>query len=138
MAKSTTWVILTDGNYIKIMFSNTPGGELKTLRDGDFEHTSVIAYQMVTRKRALTLQSSGKDTLKEEQGFFLQLLAEFLVKQQESNAFQKLILVAPGDIVDIVKERLPKSANDRIVATVKEDYLLLSQDKIQERLTGKF
>ncbi len=138
MNDGITWVILTDGNFIKIMFNNSRGSELKTLRDGDFEHTSEIAYKMVTRKRALTMNNSGHDTRREEQGFFLQLLADFLVKQQEKNAFQHLILVAPGNIVDIVNEHLPKTAKDRIVAIIREDFLLLSQDKIQERLAGKY
>lgn len=138
MNDGITWVILTDGNFIKIMFNKARGSELKTLRDDDFEHTSEIAYKMVTRKRALTMKNPGHDTRQEEQSFFLQLLVDFLAKQLENNAFQNLILVAPGNIVDIVNERLPKTAKDKIVATVREDYLLLSQDKIQERLAGKY
>ena len=138
MNEGITWVMLTDGNFIKIMFNKVRGSELKTLRDGDFEHTSEIAYKMVTRKRALTMRNSGHDTLEEEQGFFLQMLADFLAKQQKLNAFQNLILVAPGNIVDIVNKRLPETTKDKIVATVREDFLLLSQDKIQEKLAGKY
>lgn len=138
MTDGTSWVILTDGNFIKIMFNNSRGSELKTLRDGDFEHTSEIAYKMVTRKRALTMKQTGHDTSREEQSFFLQLLADFLAKQQENNAFQNLILVAPGNIVDIVIEHLPKTTKDKIITSIREDFLSLPQDKIQERLAGKF
>ena len=138
MSDGITWVVLTDGDYIKIMFNTARGKELKTLRDGDFEHTSKIAYQMVTRKRALTMSPDGQDQAWQEQTFFLKLLADFLLKQQDQNAFQNLLLVAPGNIIDLVMEQLTGPVKDRISATVREDYLLLSQDKLQERLAGKY
>jgi len=136
MKDGITWVVLTDGNYIKIMFNKTRGADLKTLRDGDFEHTSEIAYKMVTRKRALTLSQSV--TLQDEQSFFLKLLADFLTKQQEANAYQYLTLVAPGEITDIVKGFLPETVNKSIMSTIKADYLQLSQDKIQGNLSGNY
>lgn len=138
MNDGITWVILTDGDYIKIMFNTARGGELKTLRDGDFEHTSKIAYQMVTRKRALTMNPDGQDQSRQERTFFLKLLADFLLEQQVQNAYQNLLLVAPGNIIDLVKAQLSDPVQDRIRATVREDYLLLSQDKLQERLAGKY
>lgn len=137
MSDGITWVILTDGNYIKIMFNTVKGGELKTLRDDDFEHTSVIAYKMVTRKRALTLNQAAQDNREQELGFFLQLLADFLLKQHQSNAFQNLVLVAPGDIVDRVRNYLPEPVKSQITSTIREDYLALTQDKLQEKLAGK-
>ncbi len=136
MKDGITWVILTDGNYIKIMFNKVRGDNLKTLREGDFEHTSEIAYKMVTRKRALTLNKLA--TLQDEQSFFLKLLADFLNKQQEINAFQYLTLVAPGDITDIIKGFLPETVNKMIISSVKADYLQLSQDKIQTNLSGNY
>jgi hypothetical protein len=133
MSETTTWVILTDGNYIKIMFNNVRGGDLKTLRDDDFEHTSVIAYKMVTRKRALTQNTADTET-----GYFLNLLADFLVKQQEKNAYARLVLVGPGNIVDTLMQNLPKQVKDCVSATLSEDCLLYSQDKLQQKLAGKF
>ena len=133
MSDTTTWVVLTDGNYIKIMFNNVRGGDLKTLRDGDFEHTSVIAYKMVTRQRALTQNNAETET-----GYFLNLLADFLVSQLETGAYARLVLVGPGNIVDTLLEKLPKQVTDRITATVKEDCLLYSQDTLQQKLAGKY
>jgi len=136
MKDGITWVVLTDGNYIKIMFNKSRGADLKTLREGNFEHTSEIAYKMVTRKRTLTLNKSV--TLQDEQSFFLKLLADFLTQQQEANAFQYLTLVAPGEITDTVKGYLSESVKTTLTATVKQDYLPLTQDKIQVNLSGKY
>jgi hypothetical protein len=138
MNDGITWVILTDGSYIKIMFNTASGAELKTLRDGDFEHTSKIAYQMVTRKRALTMDPAGQGSVREEQVFFLKLLSEFLVAQLANNAWQKLVLVAPAEIIKMLLEQLPGPVTDRITAAVSEDMLALTQDKLQEKLIGKF
>jgi len=138
MNDGITWVILTDGSYIKIMFNTASGAELKTLRDGDFEHTSKIAYQMVTRKRALTIDHAGQDTIHEEQIFFLKLLSDFLVAQLENNAWQKLVLVAPGEIIELLVKQLPGAVTDRITAVVNDDMLTLTQDKLQEKLAGIF
>ncbi len=133
MSDTTTWVVLTDGNYIKIMFNNARGGDLKTLRDDDFEHTSVIAYKMVTRQRALTQDSAETET-----GYFLKLLADFLVNQLEIAAYVRLVLVGPANIVDTLQQKLPKQVTDRITATVNEDCLLYSQDTLQQKLAGKY
>lgn len=137
MNDGITWVVLTDGNYIKIMFNTARRGELKTLRDADFENTSEIAYKMVTRKRALTLNHQGKMDHEEEIGFFLKLIADFLQQQEQNNAFQNLLFIAPGDLTDRLSRYLPESINRRIIATVKDDYLPLTQDKLQEKLAGK-
>lgn len=133
MSDTTTWVVLTDGNYIKIMFNNARGGDLKTLRDDDFEHTSIIAYKMVTRQRALTQNSAETET-----GYFLKLLADFLVNQLEIAAYVRLVLVGPANIVDTLQQKLPKQVTDRITATVNEDCLLYSQDTLQQKLAGKY
>jgi protein required for attachment to host cells len=133
MSDTTTWVVLTDGNYIKIMFNNARGGDLKTLRDDDFEHTSIIAYKMVTRQRALTQNSAETET-----GYFLKLLADFLVNQLEIAAYVSLVLVGPANIVDTLQQKLPKQVTDRITATVNEDCLLYSQDTLQQKLAGKY
>lgn len=133
MSDTTTWVVLTDGNYIKIMFNNARGGDLKTLRDDDFEHTSIIAYKMVTRQRALT-----QDSAETEAGYFLKLLADFLVNQLETAAYASLVLVGPANIVDTLQQKLPKQVTDRITATVNEDCLLYSQDTLQQKLAGKY
>lgn len=136
MNDGTMWVILTDGNYIKIMFTTERGGELKTLRDGDFENTSVIAYKMVTRKRALTLEAGNNAGREQELEFFLKLVADFLEKQQQANAYQHLVFVAPGDLTGRLAKFLPAEVTGKIVKMIQDDYLPFTQDKLQQKLTG--
>lgn len=136
MNEGITWVVLTDGNYIKIMFNTSRGGELKTLREADFENTSIIAYRMVTRKRALTLNGTN-NSREQEINYFLQLVAEFLQEQQKNNAFQNLVFVAPGDLTARLSSHLPEPVASRISTMVQDDYLPLTQDKLQEKLSGK-
>lgn len=130
------WVVLTDGNYIKIMFTTERGGELKTLRDGDFEQTSVIAYKMVTRKRALTLDAGNQAGREQELEFFLKLVAEFLQSKQEANAWQHLVFVAPGDLTDRLAKFLPAEVSGKVVKMIQDDYLPFTQDKLQQKLAS--
>jgi protein required for attachment to host cells len=129
-SNNTIWVILTDGNFIKVMFNSAGMTGLRTLRDDDFEQTSEIAYKLVIGKRIRQLSTP----LQQEEQYFLQLLTDFLLKQYAKSAFNALVFIAPNPLLDKIKQHLPAEITARIKASIAGDYLNLSMDKLEEQL----
>ncbi|MGY8815313.1 MAG: baeRF12 domain-containing protein [Gammaproteobacteria bacterium] len=138
MSKKVTWVVFTDGYYIRIMFNDGLDTSLKVYRDGDFEKSSDITYKLITRYR---VQQTSNNILPGESSkldsnpdYLFGLLGEFLLEQASINTFNDLIVVSPEPILDKLNDYLPELVIKRIIASIPGDYLMLSQDKLEETL----
>jgi hypothetical protein len=125
MNEKITWIVITDGYFIKIMLKSNQHNSLKTLRDNDFEHTSNITYNLVTNKRNIK-------AVNDEEPYFVKLLATFLLERFENKAFNDLVLVAPDNVLEIMRCGMPNSITRQIKVMITGDYLYTTQDKIEE------
>jgi hypothetical protein len=125
MSDKTTWAILGDGVYIRIMVNTGHGNRLVPLRADDFEHTSKLTYQMITDKPRK--EGSGEWD-------YYQLLSGFLTGQHEEQAFDRLVLVAPEPVLKSIREALPKEVSGVVIGELGEDLLAKSVDVIEKKL----
>jgi hypothetical protein len=138
MSKKVTWAVFTDGYYIRIMFNDGLDTSLKVYRDADFEKSSEITYKLITRYRVQDSSNNivpgDSSNLDSNPDYLFDLLGKFLLEQANINAFDDLIVVSPKPILDKLNDYLPDLVNKRIIANIPGDYLMLSQDKLEEAL----
>ena len=130
MSERTTWVVLTDGYFIKIMYFNGEQIHLATYRDGDFEHSSDITYKLITRYRQA---SKDKDTPNP----LYNLLTDFLTAHLKQGDFSELIFIAPEKELETLYEKLPEVLKNHTNTRISGDYLALSQDQLETLLKNK-
>ena len=133
------WILLTDGYYIKIIF--VPEGEdsLRTYRDADFDNSSDLTYNLITRYKnsndGVTIQANNIDY--ESPAYVLKLLSGFLEEKRQDGAFNSLIIVAPDNVQELLDQYLASDTLNLIAHKVSGDHLNLSLDKLQDVLAGK-
>ncbi len=131
-----TWILLTDGYYIKLLFKSDDDAELHTYREEDFEKSSDITYELITRYKnnriaeEKRLSSSSADI----PAYTFSKVANFLEEKHKSNIFKSLVIVAPQDILEVVEQSFSGSLLNVITNKISGDYLKLSQDKLQNLL----
>jgi protein required for attachment to host cells len=124
MNNNITWIIITDGYFIKIMVNKGPGMGISPLRDNDFEQTSVITYKLVTNKR-------NDRSNRQEQEYFIEQLSGFLAENLQSQSYSQLVFIAPEEVLAKLEKNLPELVTKNIKATLKEEYLSVTQDKLE-------
>ncbi len=132
MSEKITWVVLTDGYFIKVMYFTGDEIHLSTYREGDFEHSSDITYKLITRYR----QTSGNaqdGSVNPLYGLLTDLLTEHLKKGD----FSELILLAPEQELKKLKETLPDVLTNHIGTSITGDYLAQPQDQLETLLRDK-
>ena len=127
MEKTTTWIVVTDGNYLKILVDEPGGTGLKHLRTDDFAQTSDLTYKLITSKRDVP----AEDGLE----YHCRLLGNLLSDQAGQAAYHRLLLVAPDGVLEQMKRLLPAEVRARITDTLTGDHLHTPLDILEERLS---
>ena len=129
----TTWAVLSDGKYIKILYNTSEHAALLILNADKHEAFAELCYKVVNNKdkgdTSVPKQSSEQD--------YIQLQADFLAEQQQAGAFDRLVLVAPQTVLQRLRAALPESVNALIAAELAEDLLPQSNSDIEEQLASK-
>ncbi len=129
MSDTTTWAVLADGIYIRIMVNTGNGNRLVPLRTDDFEHTSKLTYAMVVSKRQVPTEAGST-----KKWDYYGLLADFLAQEYEKKAFDALVLAAPGKVLKALHKVLPTEVEDAVIGELKEDLLAKSVDVLEKVL----
>lgn len=132
MSKGITWVVLTDGYYIKIMFYSGDIIRLSTYRDDDFENSSELTYKLITRKRR---EQALSGEAADEEGLLYKLLGDFLGEKLEAQAYSALLLAAPAEELVKLDSSLPDAVTECIIYRVEGDFLALSQERLEAALS---
>ena len=130
MSNQTIWAVLSDGRYIRVMVNNGEDAKLNVLDADKNEELAALCYKMVNSKPEFSVSGS----VKAEEINFLQLQAEFLVKQYQQDLFDKLILAAPNDVIQSIRSALPSEMNQLVIGELAEDLTAKSNDIIQAKL----
>ena len=128
MNEKTTWVVLTDGYFIKIMHYSGEQIRLSTYREADFEKSSDITYQLITRYREQDVNNKDRSNL------LYTLLTDFLTEHLKNGDFSQLVFIAPEKELDKLNKTLPDVLTAHIGKNITGDYLALSQDQLEEVL----
>ena len=130
MSNITTWAVLSDGRYIKILINKGTGKELVVLLADNLEAYADLCYQVVSGK---PLNASG-DAGKSGKQSNIQLQADFLSEHREQKLFDQLVIAAPQDVLKALRDALPEQVEQLIVGELAEDLTVTSNDVIENRL----
>ena len=128
----TTWAVLSDGRYIKVMINNGEGNKLTVLDADKHEDLATLCYKMVNSKP----EFSPKGSVKAEKIDFVKLQADFLVEQYEKQLFERLVIAAPADVTKSLRDALPDNVDQLVVGELAEDITTKSCDIIEDKLAG--
>ncbi len=130
MSDVTTWAVLCDGRYIKVMVNKGEGKSLNVLDADKHEDLAALCYKMVNSKPEFSVSGSVKSTKIN----FIELQADFLSKQYEKGLYQRLVIAAPADVIKALRDALPKNINELVAGELPEDLTTKSCDIIEEKL----
>ncbi len=132
MSDATTWAVLCDGRYIKVMVNKGVGKSLNVLDADKHEDLAALCYKMVNSKP----EFSVKGSVKSESINFIQLQADFLAKQYEKGLFGRLVIAAPAEVIKSLRSALPENINQLVVGELPEDITTMSCDIIEDKLAN--
>lgn len=130
MSNVMTWAVLCDGRYLRVMINNGEDKKLSVLDADKNAELSELCYQMVNSKP----EFSVKGSVKAQQLDFIQLQADFLAKQHEQGLYDRIVLVAPTDVMKSLRNALPDNVNQLIANEIAEDLTAKSCDVIEAKL----
>ena len=104
MSNTTTWAVLCDGRYIRILINDGSGKALTVLKVNDLPAYADLCYQVVNGKPLSAVSVS----VKSEKLNYIQLLADFLAEHYQQKLFDLLVLVAPQDALTALRDALPE------------------------------
>ncbi len=131
MSDTTTWAVLTDGRYIRVLINKPPATSLTTLKADDSEALAQLAYHVVTGIK----HGASNGTASREKSN-MQLLADFLAEQQQQDMYQKLVVAAPSAQMNNVIAELNDDVKGSMLGQVEKDLLAFSIDDIEKELHG--
>ena len=130
MSDTTTWAVLGDGRYIRILVNKGPGKELAALNSDNLEAFADLSYELRTGKSPHASGDAGKS----DKRSYIQLQADFLSEQHEQKMFDLLVIAAPQDVLKSLRDALPEQVNQLIIGELAEDLLANSADVIENML----
>ncbi|MBL1141573.1 MAG: hypothetical protein HND53_06020 [Proteobacteria bacterium] len=130
MSDVTTWAVLCDGRYIKIMVNNGENKKLSVLDADKHEDLAALCYKMVNSKPEFSVSGSVKAGKID----FIQLQADFLTEQYEKRLFNRLIIAAPADVTKALCAALPENIRQLVAGELAEDITTKSCDVIEDKL----
>ena len=130
MSDTTTWAVLGDGRYIRILVNKGPGKELAALNSDNLEAFADLRYELSTGRSPHASGGAGKS----DKRSYIQLQADFLSGQHEQKMFDLLVIAAPKDVIKSLRDALPEQVNQLIIGELAEDLLANSADVIENML----
>lgn len=130
MSNVTTWAVLSDGRYIKILVDKGEGKTLVVLDADDLKAYADLCYYLVNAK---PLDPAG-NAVKPDRPTNIQLQADFMAEHHKLGMFDRLILVAPQEVLSGLKAALPEQLTGLIDGELAEDLTVTSNDVIQDRI----
>ncbi|MGB1799545.1 MAG: host attachment protein [Gammaproteobacteria bacterium] len=126
----TTWAVLSDGRYLKVMVNNGENKKLNVLDADKHEDLATLCYKMVNSKP----EFSPKGSVKAEKINFVQLQADFLAEQYNKELYERLVIAAPADVAKSLRAALPENIEQLVAGELAEDITTKSADIIEAKL----
>jgi len=131
MSNVTTWAVLSDGRYIKILINKGVSQSLVILNVDDLKAYSDLCYLMVNGK---PLNGTGEDAVSRKIDN-IKYQAEFLAEHHKLGLFDLLVLAAPKGILEGLRKALPEQVANLIVGELEGDLTVTSNDDIENQLS---
>ena len=129
MNNVTTWAVLSDGRYIKILINKGEGKSLTILNADDLPAYAELGYLMVNGK---PLNGTGDSAISKKIDN-IQCQVDFLVEHHKLGMFDLLAIAAPADVLTKFKSTLPEQLANLIVGEIAEDLTVDTNSEIENR-----
>lgn len=142
MATKTTWVVVADGS--RAHFYTTMGGALTAALDHDFAAPTRSSAQDVGSDRpGRAFDSAGQgrhamepptDWKANEKKQLARTIADELWRAADRKAFDRLVMVAPPEMLGDMRDALDKSVSQKVVAEIAKDLTHLTVHQLPQHL----
>ena len=132
MISVQTWVVLSDGRYIKILINKGEGKALTILNADDMPAYADLCYLMVNGK---PLNGVGDLAISSKINN-VQCQANFLTEHHKLGMFDYLAIAAPADVLTRLKNILPAELLKLVIGEIMEDLSVETNSEIENRFSG--
>ena len=129
MSDVTTWAVLTDGRYVRVLFNRGHGKSLLTLKADDSEALTKLCYELV-----MGIVPGSSEGVASKKKSNMQLVADFLTEQYEAKLFDRFVIAAPEKVIKALRDALPQQMTQLISGELAEDILPMTVTDIEEKL----
>jgi protein required for attachment to host cells len=146
LKKAVTWIVIADGNRAHVVRQVGVGKPLEAVPGEDFLNPEPQRTRdLGTDKPGRAFDSNGLgqrhgyeqiDWHRFEKQKFAKTIAEHLERAAETKAFDKLVLVAPPEILGELRANLGKHGMAKIAGTIGKDLTHVPIPGLAEHLDG--
>lgn len=146
MASERTWVLVADGSRARILEKEDGGRkQLKTIEGMTFAHDLPKTSDVVRDRLPRTFESVGStrhavatevDPHREEKRKFARELADALDAELAKHSFDRLLIVAPAQMMGDLRSALTPTVRERAVADVVLDLTKVPDTEIASHLNS--
>ena len=143
MKQVRTWILVADAGRARVMLQSGPGGELALVEGLDIEHPMQKSSDMVRDSLPRTFDSVGpgrhaitprSDPHRAEKKNFAKKLAQMLDTGLGTKAFDKLVIIAPPQMIGDLRPNLSDAVRSRLEREILLDLADASLAEISRRL----
>lgn len=144
MKKTVTWVLIADGAQARVLENTGPGKGLKQVEGLDWAIEPLSAQEIVTDKPGRSHSTGGPrsaiepktDPVAYRETEFVKSLAAMLDRQQQKNAFDRLVVVAAPVALGDIRKAMSPAVKKTIVAELNKDLTNLPTAQLDQHLDG--
>jgi protein required for attachment to host cells len=143
MKRTKTWVLVADATRARILAPEHAGRAFKTVEGMTFSHEDPKTSEVVRDRLPRTFESVGHtrhaitpqiDPHREEKREFAKELADILSAELGKKSFDRLILVAPPQMLGDLRPHLSDAVRKVVSASLDLDLTKTPDDKIASHL----
>jgi protein required for attachment to host cells len=144
MKSKRTWILLADGAHARVHMNIGVGKGLEPVPDGTFDEPILPNRDMGTDKPGRTYDSSGKgrhslqakkDPHSQAKVNFARQLATFLDTGHADGRFDRLILVAPPEMLGDLRAAISEPVRQLVYGQLAKDLVHLNEQELSAHLT---
>lgn len=144
MKSKRTWILLADGAHARVYMNIGVGKGLKPIPDGTFDEPILPARDTGADKPGRAYDRSGKgrhslqaktDPHSQSKVDFAKRLATFLDTTQADGRFDRLILVAPPEMLGDLRSAISEPVRQLVYGELAKDLVHLNEPELSAHLT---
>lgn len=143
MKSVNTWVLVADGARARVLLSTGRGEGVKELPEGNFQSEHLPSGDIMADREGRSFDSQGKgrhamerrsDPHRSAKKAFAGTLAAMLDEQAARNSFDRLVIVAPPQMLGDLRAALSPRVGDKLHAELAKDLTHMRDDELMPHL----
>ena len=145
MPTTTTWILIADGARAKVLKHQGRGGELEPALDEDMvgmalghQTKDLVSDQPGETKDRAGFAQRRMDPPMEPQRYaklsFARDVARMLTEALNRGEYDRLVICAPPKALGDLRQELPTTVRDRVVAEINKDLTTMPDNELKEQV----